>query len=142
MDYVALKAEIQADPNCNSAVSAKDCNSVAAIRSAVRKAVKPVSAATTLTWAASGPLSRIVDASINTSSPARSSCLAFLHSLYSGMDIGLNDPGVLPAFQGWVAVGIITQVEYDNLFARATVLDPVSAYDCGFALFNPDGTPK
>lgn len=82
--------------------------------------VKPITSARALTWAASGPMAIIVDASANAAHPARASCLAFMNAVSAGMDLGLNEPDVRAAFDGWLTLGVITSAQFDALMAMAT----------------------
>lgn len=123
MDYTALKNEINTDPKAlgyapfvpNAPGSV--CN---LINGYTQTMVKPITAAVALTWAAAGPMSAIVDASNNTSHPARASCLAFLHALSSGMGFDMNHSDVMSQFGGWVTAGVITQAQHDDLVSRST----------------------
>jgi hypothetical protein len=138
----ALRAEILARADCATAVTARDIDTIAALISVNRVSIQSVSAAKALTWAASGPMERIVDASNQVGSLARSSSLSFLRSLSSGMDQGLDNAQVLSAFQGWKSLAIITQAEYDSLMAMASDPNPVTRTQVADALYNADGTQK
>lgn len=82
--------------------------------------VKAITPGLALTWAASGPMAAIVDTGNTSGHPARASCLAFLHSLNGTTTVDLADAKVRAAFEGWLAVGVIGQADYDALMAMAT----------------------
>ena len=139
---MSLRDEVHANPACASALAARDCEALAAIMSSGRTAIKPISAAKALTWAAAGPMAAIVDASNEVGNAARSSAQSFLRSLASGMEVGLDNADVLAAFQGWKALALITAAEYDSLMAMALVAAPVTAQDIAAAVYNADGSEK
>lgn len=86
----------------------------------IRSTLQPITAARALTWAGAGPMAAITDASNDAASPARSSCLAFLRALSSGMPLDPNDLDVKAQFDGWQALGIITAAQHAALLVAAT----------------------
>jgi hypothetical protein len=80
----------------------------------------PITAGQALTWAAAGPLAAITDASNNTNSPVRSSCLAFLLAMKAGRDVDMGDANVKKQFDTWLALGQIDQAAHDSITVLAT----------------------
>lgn len=118
----ALAAEIANDPEAKDyAAHLPDSPGIVVelLNAQTETMTKPLTAAKALTWAASGPMSAIVDASTNAAHPARASCLAFLHALKSGMELGMPLPEIQAAFAGWAQAGVITQEQHDSLMATA-----------------------
>lgn len=130
----ALRSELAADPEVigyAAHLSAGELGAVCDLLNAQSQtAPGELSAARAITWAASGPMAKIVDTSNDTASPARASCLAFLQSLKSGMPVDMTNSGIVELFAGWVGAGVITQAQSDAAFdlakrpaSRADVLD-------------------
>jgi hypothetical protein len=128
----ALRAEIQGDPKSvgygqwlpNSPGMVVDL-----INAATFTAVKSIKTTTAQAWAATGPMSRIVDAAEKGSvagadHACRASCLTVLRSFSSGVDIHLERADMQAMLSAWVATGICTAGERDDLLARA--LQPAS----------------
>jgi hypothetical protein len=125
MDLAKLKAEIATDPAVlgYATFMPGDPEHVASLLNAPRfSALKSITAATALTWAAQGPYSAIVDASNNISHPCRASCLVVRDTLSAGLTVHMEDPALQNMFGAWktVAPAIITQAQYDALIAIAT----------------------
>ena len=121
----ALKSEIQADPLVQgyAAFMPGDPEHVAGLLNALQfTAIKSITAATALTWAAQGPYSAIVDASNNVAHPCRASCLVVRDTLTAGLDVHMENPALQQMFAAWknVAPAIITQAQYDALISTAT----------------------
>jgi hypothetical protein len=123
MDLAALNAEIATDPQAKgyAAHLPNDPVRVADLLNALTETmVKPITAAKALTWAAGGPMAAIVDTATTTGHPARASCLAFLRSLDSGMDIAMDDSAIQALFAGWVQAGVIVESDHSGLMQIAT----------------------
>lgn len=123
MDLTILAAELRGDPlGLGYAVHLPgDPQRVIDLLTAqTRSTLQPITAARALTWAGSGPMAAITDASNDATSPARSSCLAFLRALSSGMPLDPSDLDVRAQFDGWQALGIITAGQHAALLAAAT----------------------
>ncbi len=123
MDLATLKAEITADPlslGYGAHLPDDPQRVVDLLTATTTTMLKPITAARALTWAGSGPMAAITDASNNITSPARASCLAFLRAVSAGMDLDPGDPLVKAAFDGWLALELITQAQYDALMTAAT----------------------
>ena len=121
----ALKSEIQTDPAAlgYAAFMPGDPEHVAGLLNAPRfTAIKSITAATALTWAAQGPYAAIVDASNNVTHPCRASCLVVRDTLTAGLDVHMEDARLQTMFAAWKTVtpAIITQVQYYALIATAT----------------------
>lgn len=119
----ALKSEIGADPlalGYAPLLSSGALGAVCDLLNAPSQSVTgELSAARAITWAASGPMAKIVDASTSGSNAARPSCLAFLQSLNSGMPIDMSDANIADLFAGWVSAGVITKDQSDAAVALA-----------------------
>ena len=120
----ALKSEIQTDPLAKgyAAFMPDDPEHVASLLNApAYTALKPITAATALTWAAQGPYSAIVDASNNVSHPCRASCLVVRDTLTAGLDVHMDNPALQNMFAAWknLPPAIITPAQYDALIAMA-----------------------
>lgn len=123
MDLVALKSEIQTDPlTLGYAQFLPDApgHVVDLLNGYTQSKIKAIAAAQALTWAASGPMSAIVDASNNAAHPARASALAFLQAIGSAMAIDMDHADIRAQFDGWQAANVITQAQHDALIAVAT----------------------
>jgi hypothetical protein len=90
-------------------------------------AIGPLRSTTAKAWAAAGPYARIVDASNDVSNPCRSSCLVIRESFACGDPIHLEDSRLQSMLSAWVAYGIATQAEVNNIYQLAT--QPVSRAD-------------
>jgi hypothetical protein len=86
--------------------------------------VKPIKSTTAQAWAATGPYAAIVDAAANAAHPCRASCLVLRETLSSGVDIHVERPDVQQMLAAWVATGICTAAQRDDLLLRA--LQPAS----------------
>jgi len=95
-----------------------------------------ISTDTALEWAATGPMGPIVDASNNSNSPVRASCLAFIYKIQYGTNIDMELPSMQAMFTAWVTAGTITQAQHDALIAIATILVPVAQADVSRVLNN------
>lgn len=82
--------------------------------------VKAIRTTTAQAWAAGGPYSVIVDASNNINHPCRASCLVLRDAFASGVDIHLERPDMINMLAAWVATGVCTVAQHDDLLARAT----------------------
>lgn len=82
--------------------------------------LKPITAARALTWAASGPMAAITDASTTAGHAARASSLAFLRALDAGIELDPGDPDVKAVFDGWLSISLIDQAAHDALITSAT----------------------
>jgi hypothetical protein len=122
-ELVALKAELANDPLAlgYAAHLPGDPQRVVDLLTApAYTSLQPITAARALTWAGTGPMSAITDAANNSASPARASCLSFLHSLSSSMPLDPSDPDVKSMFDGWQTLGVITVDQHAALLTAAT----------------------
>jgi hypothetical protein len=125
MNLAALKTEIQLDPLLlgYAAFRPNDPQHIADLMNAPSyTALKTITAAAALTWAAQGPYSAIVDASNNTTHPCRASCLVVRDTLTAGLDIHMESASLQSMFSAWKTVtpAVITPAQYDSLIAIAT----------------------
>jgi hypothetical protein len=81
--------------------------------------VGPLRSTTAKAWAATGPYAAIVDASNNAAHPCRASCLVIRDSFSCGDPIHLESPDLQQMLAAWVAAGICTQVQVEDLYGRA-----------------------
>jgi hypothetical protein len=138
----ALAAEIEANPACADAVTAKDLDVIASIISAGRKTLQSrfVTARTILAeCGANGP--SILDAleAASAGNIAVKWALQFL-GRDSGLDVG--NPVTQAMIDQLVAGGALTGAQGDALKGLASLPAPVSRSDVELALFNPDGSAK
>jgi hypothetical protein len=125
MDFAALKSEVQTDPLTLGyrAFLPGDPQRIADLMNAPKfTALKSITAAAALTWAAQGPYAAIVDASNNVSHPCRASCLVVRDTLTAGLDIHMESAALQSMFAAWKTATpqIITPAQYDALIAVAT----------------------
>lgn len=142
MDYAALKAEIEAKPECADAVAAKDLDAIAAIISEGRtnRQSRYVTARTIL--AECGELGPGILDALEAVAPVNSAvrwALDFLKQ-NSGLDVGNAVTQIM--IDQLVSAGALTQPQGDALKNLAVRRAPVSRLDVEAALFNPDGSAK
>lgn len=121
---VILKTEVSTDPKgLGYAACLPNCpgHLVDLMNAPTQSMVQQISAMNAMKWAATGPYAAIVDASNNTNSQARASCLVVRDTLVANLPIDLTDASVLSMFSGWVAASVITQAQHDALMTAATL---------------------
>lgn len=89
------------------------------INAMTQRLVKAISIETAQIWAATGPYANIVDASNNPQHPCRASCLVVRQTFAAGLTIHLEHADVQTLLSAWVASGICTQAQHDDLMGRA-----------------------
>ena len=123
MDYIALRAEIDNDPESLGYASHLPDSPGAVVdllNANSTTMVKAIKSSTAMMWAAGGAYSTIVDASNNVNHPARASCLVVREAFTSGQDIHLELQPMRDMLNGWVATSVITQAQHNALIALAT----------------------
>ena len=82
---------------------------------------KAISVGSAMLWAANGPRVRIGQAANNPqeTEEVRASCQIFLDLIVSGTESLLHteEPGIKDLFDDWLAVGVITQAEYEQVYS-------------------------
>jgi hypothetical protein len=97
------------------------------INAPTQSMIKPITCATAQIWAAAGPYANVVDASSNPEHPCRASCLVVRQTFAAAVDIHMEHPDIQLMLAAWVASGICTETQRDDLLARAT--QPASRAD-------------
>lgn len=119
----ALRAELAQDPEAHGYAAHLPDDPQRVVDLLLKPAftrLMPITAGQALTWAATGPLAAITDASNNAANPLRASCLAFLLAMNAGRDIDIGDANVHAQFGIWMQMGLITQQQHDDIIALST----------------------
>tara|TARA_R110000822_G_scaffold156778_3_gene296505 strand:- start:122 stop:568 length:447 start_codon:yes stop_codon:yes gene_type:complete len=122
MDYAALRAEIDNDPESLGYASyLPDAPGVVVdlVNSNSGTMVKTIRASTAMLWAAGGAYASIFDASNDANHPARASCLIVREAFASNQDIHLEMQSMRDMLDAWVVTAVITQGQKDALLALA-----------------------
>jgi hypothetical protein len=128
--FAILRAELTNDPagrGYGAHLPADPARVVELITALVTTMTGPLRSTTAKAWAAAGPYARIVDASNDVNSPCRASCLVIRDSFACGDAIHVEDPRLEAMLASWVACGIATVEQVNNLYALAQV--PASRAD-------------
>lgn len=114
-----LKTDIMSRPTLAAMAAVGDHSGIArwynTANADFTKIIKTVPISSLLKWVATGPYSKILDASQNVAHPIRSACLAAIQILNSVQELDVNDPVVTSMLNGMVATSVITQAEKDAL---------------------------
>lgn len=119
----ALRGELQGDPKARGyAQFMPDAPGmvVQLLSEQVDTMIKAVKTTTAQAWAAAGPYATIFDAGNDVAHACRSSCLMFRGTLVSGVDIDIGADDVQRMFAAWLATGVVTQAQVNELNERAT----------------------
>jgi hypothetical protein len=81
--------------------------------------IKPIRATTAQAWAATGPYAKVVDAANDAEHPCRASCLVVQQAFAAAVDIHLERADMQQMLTAWVATGICTAAQRNDLMARA-----------------------
>ena len=123
MDYQLLRDEIDNDPiaiGYSAYLPSAPGSVVDLLNAYTQTKIKPITSSTAMAWAAAGPYSNIVDASNDLAHLARASCLVIREVFASGQVIHMELPDITGMFAAWVAAGVITQTQHDELITIAT----------------------
>lgn len=119
----ALRAELADDPKARGYAQylpAAPGMIIQLLNEQVDSMVKTIRSTTAQAWAATGPMSSIVDTGADKTHACRASCLLVQSTLASGTDIHMELPDVQGMFSLWMAHDVITKAQHDDLYARAT----------------------
>jgi hypothetical protein len=120
---MSLRDEIHSDPTGKGYATflpASPGTVAAMLNAPTETMVKTIHSTTGQAWAAAGPYAAIVDASNNVSHPCRASCLVLRDTFASGVDISLDRADMIGMLAAWVAAGICTAAQRDDLLEKAT----------------------
>ena len=118
----AIRDAIDADPSLSSQPNTPDgAFAIAeALNIPTEPGFKPITVASAMLWAASGPRVRIGTASTNANETevTRASCQVFLDLIVSGSDalVHTEEPQIRAMFDGWLSASVITQTEHDAVY--------------------------
>lgn len=122
--YVILGDYIAATPALNNIPNTPDGNYEIAeiLNTPSNPGYKAITTGTAMVWAANGPRVRIGQAANNPQEPEpiRASCQVFLDLIMGGTssNLGTDEPEIQSIFDGWLAAGVITQAEYDDVYGQ------------------------
>lgn len=118
----AIRDAIDADPSLSSQPQTPDgAFAIAeALNTPSEPGFKPITVASAMLWAASGPRVRIGNAASDSQQPEpiRASCQVFLDLIVSGSDalVHTEDAPIKAMFDSWLAASVITQAEHDAVY--------------------------
>jgi len=127
MDATLLRNEVQNDPTSKGYMTFWPDSPgmiVEMLNAPTEFMVKAIKTTTAQAWAATGPYAGIVDAANDVNHPCRASCLVVRETLSSGVDIHLERVDVQQMLLAWVATGVCSEAQRQDLLNRA--LQPAS----------------